>query len=405
MDDMRVSATPALAEIVAAPTGYREQVIAEMRLSLEQAFADVRPALAVASQLDDLRGQIEYHLGWRHQDLSRADDQHGKLLRPILTLLTCMLVAGRNGAQAHTRKQLMRRAAMAGASIELVHSFSLVHDDIEDSDEERRHRSTLWKLWGVPLAINTGDTILAAGRLTLWRLLDAGMRVESVFSLADLLDRATLEMCEGQFLDLRFEGRLDVSTAKYMDMIERKTAALMSCAAQMGSLVGTDDAGLIPLLAEFGRRLGLAFQLQADLLGIWGTAHELGQRQAGDLQRKKVTLPVICAMERAPLADQSKLTRLYADRSPATEQQIAEMLAIFDRTGAQEAATDAIAEQVDGARQALLAAARRVHSPAPSGTARSTEAYHYLNAMLDGIAAWAPFHVPSPDMSADAPQL
>ncbi|HEX6543564.1 MAG TPA: polyprenyl synthetase family protein [Ktedonobacterales bacterium] len=385
MDDIRVDAATSLMDGVAATAEYREQIIAEMRLSLEQTFADVRTALAVAMLLEELRGQIEYHLGWRHQDLSLADGQRGKLLRPSLTLLSCMFVAGRAGNRGHTYKQLMRRAAVAGASIELVHNFSLVHDDIEDSDEERRHRPTLWKLWGVPLAINTGDTILAIGRLTLWRLPDAGMSPDAVFPLADLLDRATLQMCEGQFLDLRFEGRLDVSTDMYMDMIERKTAALMSCATQMGSLLGCDDPDLVTLLAEYGRRMGLAFQLRDDLLGIWATTHELGKQQAGDLRRKKVTLPVICAMERATTADQDRLTRLYADRRPATDQQIADMLEILERTGARQAATRAVIEQVDAARRVLDTTADRVFSPASSGATQSRGAYHHLGVMLDGI--------------------
>lgn len=386
MDDIRVDAAPSLEDVVAAPAEYREQIIAEIRLSLERAFADARTGLAVAMPLDELRGHIEYHLGWRHQDLSLANGQRGKLLRPLLTLLACVFVAGRAGHRGHTYRQLMRRAAVAGASIELVHNFSLVHDDIEDNDEERRHRPTLWKLWGIPLAINTGDTILAIGRLTLWRLPDVGMRLDDVFPLADSLDRATLRMCEGQFLDLRFEGRLDVSTDMYMDMIGRKTAALMACATHMGSLLGSDDPDLNTLLAEYGRRLGLAFQLRDDLLGIWATTRELGKQQAGDLQRKKVTLPIICAMERATTADQDRLTRLYADRRPATGQQIAETLAILERTEARQAATRAVTEQVDAARGALDAAARQVFSSASSGATQSRGAYHHLGVLLDGIA-------------------
>ena len=386
MDDIRVVAATSLADNVAAPAEYREQIITEMRLSLEQAFANARTALTVAMPLEELRGHIEYHLGWRHQDLSVADGQTGKLLRPSLTLLACMFVARNAGNRGRAHKQLLRRAAVAGASIELVHDFSLVHDDIEDSDEERRHRPTLWMLWGVPLAINTGDTILAIGRLTLWRLADVGMSPDDVFPLADLLDRATLRMCEGQFLDLRFERRLDVSTDMYMDMIGRKTAALMSCATQMGSLLGSDDPDLVTLLAEFGRRLGLAFQLRDDLLGIWATTHELGKQQAGDLQRKKVTLPIICAMERATTADQERLTRLYADPSSATDQQIADMLEILERTKARQAAARTVIEQVDAARGVLDAAARQVLSSASSGAPQSHAAYQQLGAMLDGIA-------------------
>lgn len=388
MDDMRVDAGSFQADVVAASADYREQIIAEMRLSLEEAFADARTALAVAKTLEELREQIEYHLGWRHQDLSLANGagQSGKLLLPVLTLLACQFAAGRPGNRDHTDEPLTRRAAVVGASIELVHNFSLVHDDIEDGDEERRHRPTLWKLWGVPLAIDTGDTILPIGRLTLWRLIDTGMSADDVIPLAALLDRATLQMCYGQFRELRSERRIDVSLEMYLKVIGRKTSLLPSCATQMGALLGSDDLELATLLAEYGCRLGFAFQLRDEVLDIWATNHELGRGQAGDLRRKKVTLPVICAIERASDADRRSLTQIYAERGQATKQQITDMLAILERTGARQAANKAVAEQMDAARKALDAAARRVFSPASPGAAQSYTAHYHLRTLLDGIA-------------------
>lgn len=384
MDDSRVDAATSLADVVAATAEYREQIIAEMRLSLEDAFASARAAFAVAMSLEELRGHIEYHLGWRHPDLSLADGQRGKLLRSLLTLLACQLAAG--GTDDHTHEQLKRRAAVAGASVELVHNFSLVHDDIEDGDEERRHRPTLWKLWGVPLAINTGDTILAIARLTLWRLLDAGISPGDMIPLAALLDRAALQMCDGQFRDLRFEGRLDVSTDMYMETIRHKTSVLMSCATQLGALLGSDDRDLVAMLADYGCRLGLAFQLRDDLLGIWATTGRLSKEQAGDLRRKKVTLPVIYAVERATGADQRWLAHHYGEQGPATDQQIANMLQILERTEARQAAIKAITEQVDAASRALDAAASRVFLPDSLGAIQSRAAYHHLSALLNGLA-------------------
>jgi geranylgeranyl diphosphate synthase, type I len=386
VNDIRANPATPLPDVVAAAAEYRERIIAEMRLSLEDAFTSARTAPAVAISLEELRGHIEYHLGWRLPDLSQANGQSGKLLRPLLTLLACKLAAGRPGDRDQPYEQLVRRAAVAGAAIELVHNFSLVHDDIEDADEERRHRPTLWRLWGVPLAINTGDTILAIGRLTLWRLLDAGMRAEDVIPLAALLDRATLEMCDGQSRDLRFVGRLDLSTDMYMEMIRLKTSSLMSCATRMGALLGSDDHDFVALLEEYGLRLGLAFQLRDDLLGIWATTGKPGKGQAGDLRRKKVTLPVICAMERATSAHRRWLTRFYAAPDPATDQQIASMLEIIERTGARQAITMVVIEQVGAARRALDAAANWGRSASASEAARSRDAYHQLSALLDGIA-------------------
>src|SRR5262249_17304146 len=165
----------------------------------------------------------------------------------------------------------------AAVCVELVHNFSLVHDDIEDGDAERRHRPTLWKLWGVPQAINTGDGIFAMARASLWRLLDDGVDAQVVVSLAPLVDPTCLELCEGQFLDMSYEGRQDVSVTMYLEMIERKTAALMACATEMGGrLADADQPDVAVRLAQFGRALGIAFQLRDDLLGIW-SAEQLGK--------------------------------------------------------------------------------------------------------------------------------
>lgn len=386
MGDVRANGATSLADVVAATAGYRELIIEEMHRSLEDAFAGAQTATAVAASLEQLRGHIEYHLGWRQPDLSLANGHGGKLLRPLLTLLACEFAAGGADNRRQTHGQLMRQAAVAGTSIELAHNFSLVHDDIEDGDEQRRHRPTLWKLWGVPLSINTGDTILAIARLTLWRLIDAGRSPDVALQLAALIDRAILDMCDGQSLDLCFERRLDVSADMYMEMIRRKTSALMSCSAHMGALLGSDDRDLTTLLAEYGRRLGLAFQLRDDLLGIWATPDELGKVSAGDLRRKKVTLPLIYAVERATDADQRRLARIYAERGPATDQQIADMLEILEQTEAHTGVSSAMAEQVTAARRALDGAATRVDSRASSRAANPRAAHQLLASMLDAIA-------------------
>ncbi|HEX8032618.1 MAG TPA: polyprenyl synthetase family protein, partial [Ktedonobacterales bacterium] len=251
---------------------YRPLLAEGMRDALEHALAWRKVAPPAAALLDEFDGQIEYHLGWRNPDLSPAQSHPGKLLRPTLVLLASELAAGRHGATASERDDLVRRVVPAAACVELVHNFSLVHDDIEDGDEERRHRPTLWKLWGIPQAINTGDAIFSLARQGLWRLVDAGIAPLVVVRLAALLDRTCLELCEGQFLDMRYEGRRDITVEMYLEMIGRKTAALMACSTEMGAHLGApDDAALAGTLARFGRALGLAFQLRDDLLGIWAT--------------------------------------------------------------------------------------------------------------------------------------
>jgi geranylgeranyl diphosphate synthase type I len=386
----------AAANMETAVGGYRDLILERLHQTLDDACASAAAAADVATPLEELRGQIEYHLGWRREDLSPTNEHNGKLLRPTLTLLACELAAGRAAAAGRAREQLTRRAALAGACVELVHDFSLVHDDIEDGDEMRRHRPTLWKLWGVPLAINTGDTILSIARLGLWRLIDEGVDADVVIRLAASLDRAVLELCEGQFLDLRFERSVEVTSAMYTMMIGRKTAALMSCCTEIGALLGAPgDRNLGSLLGEFGRALGVAFQLRDDLLGIWADEGALGKAAAGDIRRKKMTLPVICAMERATDRDRQQLAQIYAQDGPASDEQIRAALEILERAGALAATAGALWTQVAAARRALDAAAERAWAPADGGprghgAKAAREAYRRLDAILSFVASGVP---------------
>ncbi len=369
-------------DVEAALSRYRRVLRDGMQRALHAARAAALDAPATTALLDTFHGQIEYHLGWRQPDLSPARANPGKLLRPTLVLLASEIAAARTGATTQERSHLVNRAVPAGVSVELVHNFSLVHDDIEDGDEERRHRPTLWKLWGVPQAINTGDGIFALARMELWRLVDAGVEPSIVVKLAASLDRTCLELCEGQFLDMSFEGRRDVTVAMYMDMINRKTASLMSCACEMGGHLGAPvDAAISSRLADFGRALGLAFQLRDDLLGIWAHEEQLGKVAAGDLRRKKMSLPVIHAMETATGEDLRTLTAVYAAHGPATDEQIAVALGVLERTGARQRVWAALQEQGGLARAALDAVASQV--------AETTEARELMDALVSFVTAVA----------------
>ncbi len=281
----------------------------------------------------------------------------------------------------------MRRAVPAAVAVELAHNFSLIHDDIEDGDEERHARATLWALWGVPQAINTGDGIFAMARLELLRLVEGDVPAPLVVELAADLDRTCLALCEGQFLDMRFEGRHDLSVALYLDMIARKTAALMRCACWMGGRLGApEQPEMAARLGAFGQALGIAFQLRDDLLGIW-EAEALGKSAAGDLRRKKMTLPVIAALEAASPADRDALLDIYTSPCPATEEQIERALAILERTHARERARVALREQCAAARSALNDL--RMASSATGGDGDRADAYGALAAMLNFVASEA----------------
>jgi geranylgeranyl diphosphate synthase type I len=235
----------------------------------------------------------------------------------------------------------------------MIHNFSLIHDDIEDRDEVRRHRPTLWRIWGQPQAINTGDGLFTMARASLIGLLQTGVSAEVVTSLIQLLDRTCLLLCEGQHLDMTFEGQYDVTVAMYLAMIERKTAALMACATEMGSRLGGADDETAEWMAVFGRALGLGFQLRDDLLGIWASLDQLGKRAAGDLRRKKMSLPVIIALGRAAADDRAWLVQAYQAPGEMSAEDVDQALAILDRTEARGQVWAALQEECAQARQAL----------------------------------------------------
>jgi geranylgeranyl diphosphate synthase type I len=219
--------------------------------------------------------------------------------------------------------------------VELGHNFSLIHDDIEDSDRERRHRPTLWTLHGIPQAINTGDAVFVLSRVALHRLTELGFSDAKVLRLMRLYDETCLALCEGQYIDIwTGEHEVTMTVDLYFDMIGRKTAALISASIEAGALLATDDEEVITRYRQFGWALGLAFQLNDDVLGIWGREQATG-KEPTDLAKHKKTLPVIYALEHATPGDRARLEAVYALPQPGADE-IAAAMAALDRTGAQD---------------------------------------------------------------------
>ncbi|MEO5918161.1 MAG: polyprenyl synthetase family protein [Candidatus Limnocylindrales bacterium] len=262
--------------------------------------------------------QCRYHLG-----LDGETGVSGKRMRPLLGLLAYASITGDH------------RAALPGAAaVELGHNFSLVHDDIEDGDRERRHRPTLWSLHGVPQAINTGDMLFSLSRIALHRLTDLGFSDHKVLRLMRLYDRTCVALCEGQYIDISTSETDEVMSVElYFDMIGRKTAALIAASIEAGALLATDDEHVIDRYRAFGWDLGLAFQINDDLLGIWGEEQATG-KEPTDVARRKKTLPVIYAFEHAAPADRARLAELYAESEPSAAG-IAEIISILERSGAE----------------------------------------------------------------------
>ncbi len=277
---------------------------------------------------------LAYHLG-----LDNDAGTRGKRMRPLLGLLAYQSLTGDYHA-----------ALPGAAAVELGHNFSLVHDDIEDADTERHHRPTLWAIWGVPLAINAGDAMFALSRLALYRLLD-DFSERRVLALMRVYDETCLALCEGQYLDIAFERQADVSVDAYLEMIGKKTAALVAASVEAGAILATDDRAVVEAYRRFGYDLGMAFQMADDVKGAFWSMAQSGKPQGGDIRKRKKTLPLVWALEHASADERARLGRIYrsgvssaidgagvaADGAAAvSEADVTEVLAILERTGARE---------------------------------------------------------------------
>src|SRR5215216_5679283 len=199
---------------------------------------------------------LTYHMGWTGADA--GPEATGKRIRPLLLLL-CTAACGAD----------WQAALPAAAAVELVHNFSLVHDDIQDNSDKRRGRPTTWVKWGVPMAINAGDALFVLSNQAIIDLKE-NYPAEIVVKAAEILHNTCLELTRGQFLDMSYEERIDLTVEDYWPMIAGKTAALLSACCHIGSLLGgADDRGQ-EAYRSFGHYVGLAFQVQDDILGIWG---------------------------------------------------------------------------------------------------------------------------------------
>jgi geranylgeranyl diphosphate synthase type I len=299
---------------------------------------------ALTAPRDDLRpfyDMFAYHLGWLDADLRPVAAETGKRLRPLLCLLACEAVGGD-----------WRTALPAAAALELVHNFSLVHDDIEDRSDTRRGRRTLWRLWGLPQGINAGDGMLVLGFQALSRTRACDSDPELAVACIGILHETVLSLCHGQYLDIAFEGRLDVSQEQYLEMIGGKTASLLAASAELGAVIG-GARGEEAHYREFGWQLGMAFQMVDDTLGIWGNSSVTGKPAADDICNRKMTLPVIYALRDTPLA--GELLQLYSqDRLSAEDVSLA--VSILDRVQARQYTQQHAAQYEAGALAALAAA-------------------------------------------------
>ncbi len=272
------------------------------------------PALRTATGRlpEAMRRIAAYHLGWQDAHGRPASADGGKALRPALVLL-CAEAAGGDAADA----------VPAAVAVELVHNFSLLHDDVMDGDTTRRHRATAWTVFGTGPAVLAGDALLSLAFEVL---------ASSGASNARLLSAAVLALLEGQAADLDFEQRDDVTPGECVRMAEGKTAALLGAACTLGAASGQGDA---ERFGAFGRAVGLAFQHIDDLLGVWGDPAVTGKPVYSDLQNRKKSLPVVTALCSGTAAG-ADLATLYARREPLDETELARAASLVEAAGGRQ---------------------------------------------------------------------
>ena len=286
-----------------------------------------------ASRTEPFHEMLTYHMGWSGE--GAGPEATGKRIRPLLVLL-CTSACGAD----------WESALPAAAAVELVHNFSLVHDDIQDNSDKRRGRPTTWVKWGMPMAINVGDALFVMSNQAIIELKEKHPP-ETVVKAAEILHNTCLDLTRGQFMDMSFEERKDLAVEDYWPMVSGKTAALLSACCHIGALLGGGDEAKQDAYRAFGHYLGLAFQVQDDILGIWGDEALTGKSAASDLVEGKNSLPVLAGLgANGKFAARRKQGPIRAD-------EVQELARILAGEGGYETATAAAKQMTDLALMSL----------------------------------------------------
>lgn len=255
----------------------KESLVKHINKDIQSFINDLCP-----SHLSLFSEMIEWHFGW---EKNSNDQMQGKRIRPLLLLLLCHA----NGGDFLT-------ALPAATAVELIHNFTLIHDDIQDNSSTRHNRTALWFKYGAPQAINTGDALFSLAKISLDRM-QKSCHCETILKVSSLLDHSVFNLTAGQFLDMLFEGSTNITLEDYFEMIKGKTGALISSCCMSGAILGNSDPEIVAKAGEFGLNLGLAFQIQDDYLGIWGDQTITGKSNTNDLISRKLTLPIIYGLQ------------------------------------------------------------------------------------------------------------
>ena len=281
----------------------------------QKQFSEFLNAYNVGREPKNLYQPIEYIL-----------NLGGKRLRPVLTLMTTACFEGD-----------VHRAMDAALAVEVFHNFSLIHDDIMDAAPLRRGQETVHEKWDLNTGILSGDAML----IRAYQLFE-NYPPETFRELAKLFSQTALEVCEGQQYDIDFETRLEVSIPEYLKMIEYKTAVLVGAAMQMGAIVANASVEDQKRCYEFGKNLGIAFQLQDDYLDAFGNPENFGKQVGGDILENKKTYLFLKAIENGSSEIRKELTHLFQNSAIQPKNKVSKTLELFVRSEANLATKDAI---------------------------------------------------------------
>jgi geranylgeranyl diphosphate synthase type I len=264
---------------------------------------------------------LTYHMGWTGE--GAGSEATGERIRPLLVLLTTAACNVNENINSDTSiSPYWLRAVRGAAAVELVHNFSLVHDDIQDNSDKRRGRHTVWVKWGAPMAINAGDALFVIANQAITDLIEH-YPADVVVKAAKILNDTCLDLTRGQFLDMSYEERNDLNIEDYWPMVGGKTSALLSACTHIGAVLGNAEEVEQEAYCLFGYHLGLAFQVQDDILGIWGDEAITGKSSASDLVEGKNSLPILYALgKHGKFAERWKQGPITADEVKAVAAQL-----------------------------------------------------------------------------------
>ena len=288
-----------------------------IKIMLPAVEKDMRKFISDTGKDDcfELTEMLTYHMGWEDGNIGQTT---GKRIRPLLLLLSVEAAGGK-----------WENAVPAASAVELIHNFSLIHDDIQDNSSLRRGRETIWKKWGAAQAINAGDAMFALAHMTLARLSDT-IDAKTTLSAFRILPKISFQLTQGQYLDLYYEDKDNLSEDDYWPMIAGKTAALLSACSELGALIAGGDEETVALYRDFGYKLGLAYQVYDDILGIWGDAALVGKSIDSDLIQGKNSLPILyCNAHNQEFAKRWKEGNIQPD-------EIKYMASLMEKTGSKE---------------------------------------------------------------------